>query len=319
MNFTNYMDIPIKGHVDIDFVDVHVDGDNRLYIDPERILLSDHPFAGIANEAIEDFFDTLCQAATRRDDTALYRLLSFGREPNETHLGLSAFRSCGRGATPEIILPIVHDMIDSGMFDAGLVTQLSDLHLWTPNFHYDRLSDLTTNVIRSVLVDFTYLQYRIWGLPLPAEDYRSAPMWDVQSHRWIVEDYPHFLSGRYPTLLVPKAFVGRYMLSSPGELLQKHALRYRQKEHLDERTDYCHRKVKKNGDEVWTPPTKRELYRLEVKGQPAKEYLRQVGNAHPHIVRELHADHRTPAPRRAVAMSDYELDCLLYPPKNRVI
>ena len=55
MNFTNYMDIPIKGHVDIDFVDVHVDGDNQLYIDPERILLSDHPFAGIANEAIEDF------------------------------------------------------------------------------------------------------------------------------------------------------------------------------------------------------------------------------------------------------------------------
>lgn len=319
MNFTHFMGMPVAGHADIDFVDVHIDGDNQLYIDPERILLSDHPFAEDANEAIEDFFDVLCQAAARRDDEALYKLLSFGREPNETHLGLSAFHSCGRGTTPEIMMPIVHNMIDSGMFDAGLVTQLSDLHLWTPNFHYDRLSDLTTNIIRSVLVKYTYLQYHIWDLPLSAEASSNAPTWNVQSHRWILEEYPHFLSGRYPTLLVPKSFVGRRMLSSPGELLQKYALRYRQQEHLDGRTDYCHHKVKKNGDEVWTPPTKRELYGLEVKGQPAKEYLWQVGNAHPCMVRELHADHRTCAPRRAVDMSNYELDCLLYPPKNRAI
>ncbi len=319
MNFTNYMDMPVQGHADIDFVDVHVDGDNQLYIDPERILLSNHPFAGSANEAIEDFFDVLCQAAARRDDAALYRLLSFGREPNETHLGLSVLRSCGRGTTPEIMLPIVHDMIDAGMFDAGLITQLSDLHLWTPNFHYDRLSDLTTNIIRSVLVKYTYLQYRMWGLPLPTEDYCTAPTWDTQSHRWIITEYPHFLSGRYPTLLVPKDFVGQYMLSSPGELLQKYALRYRQQEHLDERTDYCHLKVKRNGDEVWMPPTKRELYSLEVKGQPAKEYLRQVGNTHPYLVQELHAGHRVPSPRRAITMSNHELDCLLYPSKNRAI
>ena len=319
MNFTNYMNIPITGHADIDFVDIHVDSDNNLYIDPERILLSDHPFARIANEAIGDFFNALCETASRRDDTSLYRLLSFGREPNETHLGLSTFHSCGKGTTPEIMMPIVHDMIVSGMFDVGLVTQLSDLHLWTPNFHYDRLSDLTTNIIRSVLVEYTHMQYHIWGLPFQTGDYHKAPTWDVPSHKWIIGDYPQFLSGGYPILLVPKAFVGRYMLSSPSELLQKYALRYRQQEHLDRQTAHCHLKVKKNGDEVWTPPTRRELYSLEVKGQPMKEYLRQVGNTHPYMVRELHADHRIPAPRKAVTMSDYELDCLLYTPKNRAI
>lgn len=316
MNFTNYMNIPVMGHADIDFVDIHVDGDNQLYIDPERITLCDHPLAAAASAAIGDFFDVLCQTAADRNDTALYRLLSFGREPNETHLGLSTFRSRGRGMTPEIMLPIVHDMINSGMFDAGLVTQLGDLHLWTPNFHYDRLSDLTTNIIRSVLVDYTYLQYDNWNLPLPAEDCRSAPTWDTYSHRWITEDYPHFLSGRYPTLLVPKLFIGRYMLSSPSELLQKYALRYRQQEHLDERSDYCHRKVKKDGNEVWAPPTRREIYSVEVKGQPTKEYLRQVGIAHPNMVHELHADHRAPMPRRSIAMSDHELDSLLYQPDN---
>lgn len=314
MNFTTYMDMPIMGHADIDFADVHVDGDNPLYIDPERIMLSDHPFAAAAYEAISDFFDVLCQASAERNDARLYRLLSFGHEPNETHLGLSSFRSCGRGTTPEIMMPIVHDMIRSGLFDAGLVTQLSDLHLWTPNFHYDRLSDLTTNIIRSVLVEYTYSQYHMWALPLPTKDYHSAPTWDVQSHSWIMEDFPHFLSGRYPTLLVPKSFVGRRMLSSPGELLHKYALRYRQQEHLDERTDYCHRKTRKNGNDVWTPPTKRELYHLEVKGQPAKKYLRQVGTAHPNMVRELHADHLNSTPRKPITMSNSALDYLLYQP-----
>ena len=316
MNFTTYNDMRVKGHADIDFVDAHVDGDNHLYIDPERVALTNHPFSEVASEAIGDFFDVLCQTAAERDDASLYRLLSFGHEPNETHLGLSAVRSQGRGTTPEIMLPIVHDMIDSGMFDAGLVTQLSDLHLWTPNFHYDRLSDLTTNIIRSVLVDYTYLQYRNWGLPLPAVCHHRAPTWDTRTHRWVLMDCPHFLSGHFPTVLVPKAFVGRYMLSSPGELLQKYALRYRQQEHLDERSDYCHLKVRKNGDEVLTPPTKRELYDLEVKGQPAKEYLRHIGTVHPNMVRELHADHRTPTPRRAITLTDHELDWLLYHPDD---
>lgn len=312
MNFTDFKGMAVHGHADIDFVDVHVDADTRLYIDPERIALSHHPFAAAANEAIDDFFNELCRAAAAHDRVAVYQLLSCGREPNETHLGMSTSRSRGKGTTPEIVMPIVADMISMGLFDAGLITQLGDLQLWTPNFHHDRLSDLVTNIIRSVLVDYTYGQYDAWHLPLPEVQYRNAPTWDVHAHRWVNRDFPHFLAGRFHTLLVPKAFVGQHMLSSPGELLYTYALRYRQQEHLDEHSDYCHHTVKNNGDEVWKPPTKRELYDLEVKGRPAKSYLREMGYEHPHMVNELHADHRSPAPRKAVTISDAELDAILY-------
>lgn len=312
MNFTNFMGMAVSSHANIDFVDVHVDADTRLYIDPERIALSRHPFAVAAREAIDDFFTELCHAAAARDDDAVYQLLSYGREPNETHLGLSTSRSRGKGTTPEILMPIVDDMISMGLFDAGLITQLGDLQLWTPNFHYDRLSDLVTNIIRSVLVDYTYEQYELWQLPLPEVQYRSAPTWDVRTHSWVTYDFPHFFAEKFHTLLVPKAFVGQYMLSSPGELLHTYALRYRQQENLDEHSEYCHYTVKENGDEVWKPPTKRELYNLEVKGRPSKAYLREMGYEYPHMVRELHADHRSPAPRRAVTISDAELDSILY-------
>lgn len=312
MNFTFYNHLEIFGHRDIDFVDIHIDTDNRLYIDPERIALSSHPFAIQANDILNDFFSVLCQAAAQRNRKLLYHLVSFGKEPNETHLGLSSSRSCGKGTTPEILMPIVNDMIDLGLFDSGLITQIGDLHLWTPNFHYDRLSDLTTNIIRSVLVEYTYEQYETLGLPLPQEHWRTAPVWDLCRHEWVLKEFPHFLSGKFPTLLVPKDFVGRQMLSSPGELLHKYALRYRQQEHLDERSDYCHLKIKRNGDSVLMPPTKRELYNLEVKGQPAKEYLIGMGNSHPQIVNELHNGHRAPNYRGSIFISDNELDSILY-------
>lgn len=313
MNFTNYHRMGIDSHSDIDFVDVHFDGDVRLYIDPERITLSQHPFAVRAQHVIKDYFDTLCRAAVTRNRRALAHLLAYGKEPNETHLGMSAFHSCGRGCSVDILMPIVDDMIDSGLFDDRLVTQLSDLHLWTPNFHYDRLSDLTTNIIRHVLVDYTWEQYKLLGLPLPDVDevYR-APYWDTNSHRWAECTFPCFYCKGYPVLLVPKVFVGRQMLSSPSELLQKYALSYRQQEHLAQRSGYCHVKTRRNGEEVLTPPTKRELYDVEVKGAPAKGYLLNMGREYPQMVRELHRDHTPQFSTREIFMSDYELDIMLY-------
>lgn len=315
MNFTEFQNMAIRGHRDIDFVDVHINADIKLFIDPERISLSKHLFAVPAKEAIDDFFNTLCEAAARRDANEMYHLLSFGKEPNETHLGLSSLYSRGKGTTPEILMPIISDMIEQGLFDSHLITQLGDLHLWTPNFHYDRLSDLTTNIIRSVLIEYTYNQYYQWRLPLDTEITHYVPTWDVNAHEWVIVDCPQFLSGDYPTLLVPKDFVGQQMLSSPSELLYKYALKYRQQEHLDEQSEHCHIRTKRNGDETILPPTKRELYNLEVKGQPAKSYLRNFGVARPNIVSELHNGHKDPNTKRNVFMTDYELDTLLY--KNR--
>ena len=319
MNFSVFHDMDIVGHRDIDFFDIRLETDTALYVDPERIALSNHPVAHAAIRCIDDFFQTMCQAAQARDEAELYHLLSYGREPNETHLGLSAARSCGRGTSPEILMPIVRDMIQLGLFENELVTQLGDLHLWTPNFGYDRLSDLVTNIIRSELYDYTIDQYDRWGLSFDDVPRRTAPMWDSFVHEWRMMEFPLLLADNYPTLLVPKQFVGRGMLSSPGTLLQKYALRYRQQEHLDECSSYCHRKTDRKGNESWKPPTKKELRSLEIRGQAEKAYLLQMGYRHPQMVNELHADHRFASYDGRVFMSDHELDVLLYSPRYMAV
>lgn len=312
MNFTKVMGMPIGGHSDIDFVDIHVNRDTQLYIDPERVSLSAHPFARIATDLIESFFGVLCDIAKSRDYDAAYQLLSYGREPNETHLGLSEAKSRGKGTTPEILMPIIEEMIDLGLFDNGLVSQLGDLQLWTPNFHFDRLSDLTTNIIRSALIQYTDFQYSAWNLPTSEIQQRPTTVWDDRLCKWVQKPCPSFYVDGYPVLLVPKEFVGRSMLSSPGELLQKYALRYRQQGYLDANSDYCHRRTNRNGEEIITPPTKREVYAMDVQGSPSKEFLRQIGNEHPQIIHEFHASQRDRGRNGEITIPDWELDRILY-------
>ena len=63
MNFSTFHRLPITGHKDIDFVDIRLETDTSLYVDPERIALSNHPISASASHCIDDFFATLCQVA----------------------------------------------------------------------------------------------------------------------------------------------------------------------------------------------------------------------------------------------------------------
>lgn len=89
----------IHGHVP--FVDVHVDCDNRLFLDPSAIRnnVSD-PLAQRAQRSLLTFFGEVlrCQRSSlpseRTKGLALLRRL---HEPNETRLGMSAVGVAGHG------------------------------------------------------------------------------------------------------------------------------------------------------------------------------------------------------------------------------
>lgn len=310
MNFTDYHKMSIYTHRNIDFVDTLIDGDVPLYIDPERITLSNHPCASTADRYIQDFFDAVFAAALQRDEETLYHLLSFGREPNEVHFGVSAHRSCGRGSSPEILYPIIKGMLDLNFFEQGFITELVDLHLWTDNFGPDRLSDLVANIIRSVLADYTMGQYGVLNISAREIGYQSQVAWDLERHDWHYKEIPSFFCDNEQVLLVPKAFVGRNLLSSPGKLLQIYALSFRQKEHLDMNSDMCHHRVLKGGNLRIDPPTKKEIRQKELSACTEKKYLRDIGLRNTRMVRDMHFDHARA--KDAFQISDAELDELLY-------
>lgn len=113
-HFTAQFKLGITSHRQIPFVDIAVDGDIPLYLDSD-LISADRSSVGLgAMQSINTFFDVLFDACRKRDYPLIGQLLSFAREPNETHLGLSQGLSHGKGSTPKLLLPIFKRLIDLG-------------------------------------------------------------------------------------------------------------------------------------------------------------------------------------------------------------
>ena len=140
--------------------------------------------------------------------------------------------------------------------------------------------------------------------------YQMRISWDMANHDWYYVDIPLFHCGHSSILLVPKAFVGQQLLSTPGKLLQKYALTFRQQEHLNMDSALCHRKELKDGHVRIDPPTKKELRQKEMVDCSEKQYLRDIGFRNTDMVRKMHSDHSRS--RDFDMISDERLDNMLY-------
>ncbi|MFQ6831813.1 hypothetical protein [Butyricicoccus pullicaecorum] len=313
LNFTKIHSLPVSGHRAIDFVDVPINTDAPLYMDVERIMHDPSFIAEQARIHINDFFHALAQAAAAEDMDTLYHLLSYGGEPNETHLGLSRYNSRGNGVSAEILMPIIEDMIQLGLFEKKLVQGLSDLHLLTPRFGSDRLSDLVTNIIRIPLYAFTRSQYNTWGIPYDDGD-RSykCPAWDPEQHDWVITNLPCFQALGKPVLLTPKTFVGTTLLSTPEQLFCRYALAYAQEQHLAELGPLCTIYTNREGKVKVRKPSKKVLQYDILQHESYKQYIYHSALSHPEMLPNYRQDVQTLAASGDVFLSDSELDNLLY-------
>lgn len=74
------------------------------------------------------------------------------REPNETHLGLSAGRSKGRALGTELARDVWKALSQSEAAKSGLLRDLEDTILMVEGISVDIVSDMTTNIIRGPLI-----------------------------------------------------------------------------------------------------------------------------------------------------------------------
>ncbi len=73
----------------LEFVDVDIYGDDRLFVDPTAIRLLDTEWTNECAALVQDFFRTVLHAIRHGDGARARRLLRGLSEPNETHLGVS--------------------------------------------------------------------------------------------------------------------------------------------------------------------------------------------------------------------------------------
>src|ERR1700761_2550079 len=141
---------------ELDFVDVDIYGDVPLYVDPRALRLLRNPWGQEAVALVQDFFTAVLEAIRHDDEKEGQRLLAGLSEPNETHLGLSRGKAKGSGLGKGLALAVYRSLRASDAVKAeGLLEDLEDTALMVEGIDRDRISDITTNLIREPLIRYT--------------------------------------------------------------------------------------------------------------------------------------------------------------------
>ena len=263
-----------KSQAMLDFVDVRHDTDIPLFVDPFAISIRKDELSDRCNDLIVSFFESLLNALRSNDNTKAQSLLSKLTEPNETHLGLSRDKSAGRGVGPKQASQLIKAFKKSAAFKSGQLEDLSESTLFIHGIGSDKISDITTNIIRGALIEYTQQQCDLHSIP--TSTISAGFCWDIENERWesVYQSLP--LIDNYPVLLTPKYLVRRSISLNTQEFYNHHMLSYLQQEHLSSNSALV--EVLKNGRRRVTKTKLKEHYPFD------KDQIFDFVNKNPHVL-----------------------------------
>ena len=220
-----------RSQATLDFVDVDVVFDTKVFLSPRALTLMQTDWGDGCVSLIQNFFETVLQLIKGGKNDDAEALLQELREPNETHLGMSTGKSRGRALGDGSAHEVWSALSQSAAAKSGLIHDLEDTVLLIHGISVDIVSDITTNIIRGPLIEYTQEQCRQLGIPLTG-GIPSGPMWHPAERAWITKfvELPVAKTGKL--LLVPKAIVRRTSLFSMQEYYRHFMLEHMQREEL---------------------------------------------------------------------------------------
>ena len=233
-----------RGQASLDFVNVNLRGDTRVFVDPHSIRVLPGQWTEWCVSLLQSYFRSLLAAIKASDQTEASRLLAGLREPNETRLGMSIGRPRGSGIGQGLARQIYRAFATSAASTTGLLEDLEDTILLIDGIDRDRISDITTNVIREPLIEYTQRVARQYEIPL-TEGVPSGHAWNAETSRW-EQDFVALPRTPYgKVLLVPKAIVRRDPLYDASEYEHDFIIPYLRDVELDARSSLV--QILKNG------------------------------------------------------------------------
>lgn len=268
-----------KSQCELDFVDIPVNnGDIPLFIDPYAISRRIDRWSIQCHNLIVDFFQAIIDSIRRGENDNAKYMLSGLREPNQTRLGLSHGRKpCGRGIGGEQAIDLYKALADSSAVRTGFLKDLEDCELLIEGISRDKISDITTNILRGKLVEYTSCQCLLFDIP--CRQVPSGPIWNAQVRKWSSDYVDLPVCNGESVLLVPKSIARHTMEFDHQEYYQHFVLNFLQAEHLSANSSLV--RVLKDGRRK--EPTKKslkEVYPL------SKSYLYEFSKSHPEVLKQ---------------------------------
>ncbi len=227
--FSEYFSIRLSQH-ELDFVDISSDYDTPVYVDPYAIEVRDDIWSGEASAYIRSFFIEVLSALRQNEDARANHLMSHLQEPRETFLGVSRGKPKGRGVGRIQARQLITAIRNSKAYQTGLLSDLSEMSLYVEGIDRDKISDLTTNVIRSLLIEYTKRQCDLYGIPV--SHYSGPPEWNIHNKNWESRYARLPYIDESAVLLVPKFIVRRRLCLDSQEFYNKQITDFLIEEHL---------------------------------------------------------------------------------------
>ena len=236
----------------LDFVDVRLETDTPLFIDPTALSLLDTEWGARCRSLIQDYFSLVLACIRDGDHTRARRLLASLNEPNETRLGFSTDRPRGHGMGKKLAETMWEALRDSNAVRTGIIHDLEDTALMIDGVASDVISDIVTNIIREPLLEYTKDMCEQYGIPL-VDNIASRPIWNMSQQQWQNRHVQQPVADGERLLLVPKALVRKTITYQADNYYNLYLLERLQEEEVSQGFV----RLLKNGQE--RPPTKKSL------------------------------------------------------------
>ncbi|RUP09258.1 hypothetical protein [Hyphomicrobium sp.] len=260
----------------LDFVDITPATDTRLFIDPFAISLKSDEWSIRCHVLIKHFFSTALASIKAGREKEAKDLLNGLSEPNETCLGHSKGTPAGRGVSGKQAFDLYESLSKSQAAKTGLLEELADCDLFVEGIGPDKLSDITTNIIRRPLIEYTQDQCKLHGIALLGS-YPSGRYWDIEERCWRSDYHALPVVGKKPVILVPKYSVRRKMCLDAQEYYSHHVINYIQQEEFERGTSLV--RTLRSGEK--RPPYKKAV---KEKFPFTKDFLARFSEANPEVL-----------------------------------
>jgi hypothetical protein len=275
-----------KSQLELDFVDVSLLRDNKVFVDPFGIAQSLDRWSMDAASTVAAFFQQVVDDIRGGHEENARRLLSSLGEPNETRFGYSSNRPKGAGIGEMQAGEIYDALRTSSAVRQGFITALEECELMIEGISHDKISDLTTNILRGHLVEYTRTQCESLGVPM--QNVAIDPVFDIDTMRW--EDrYAELPVWRNkPIMLVPKSAVRIDPAYNYGRYYQHYVLNFLKAQELDNPASRLVRLIRNERAKT----ERRVVYKKDIAAQypRAKEFLLEFSRQNPEVLREYKED-----------------------------
>lgn len=278
--FSEFFSIGLSQHA-LDFVDINTDFDTNVYVDPYAIEIRNDVWSVRASEYLRTFFLEVLDSLRQNKNERAEHLMSHLSEPRETYLGVSKGNPKGKGVGKKQARELIKAIENSSAYSTGLLSDFSEMSLYVEGMDRDKISDLTTNIIRELLIEYTQEQCNIFDIT--TSQYSSPAVWKNDKKEWqsCYVDLP-YIEGR-PILLIPKCIVRRRLTLDGQEFYNKQLTDFLIEEHKNANSSLVHTITKnKNGVII----EEKKVFKGEVRRQypKNKSLIASMVSDNPHLL-----------------------------------